>query len=99
MSRPGDDSFVEQVMRGIERQRRLLPVTVLALLLGVLVLSLPALVVLRARGVLMAFAALAGAAAGEAVSATLDNVVFWSAVGIAALWLAWLGIRWARAER
>ncbi len=90
MSSPSDDRFADRVMDGVARQERRLPAVVVALCAAVLVLAVPAVVALTARPGLEAVVALGVVAAREVIGGLLDNPVFWTAVGLGVVWLAWL---------
>ncbi len=90
MSAPPEDRFADRVMDRLARQERRLPAVVAALCAAVLVLAVPALVALAARPGLEALVALGAVAAREVIGGLLDNPVFWTAVGLGVVWLAWL---------
>ena len=91
MSAPTSSArFVDQVMRGVERQERRLPRVAAALLALALVLAVPAVVVLRAGSAVRVVVDLGLALVNEVLGAVADNPIFWIGVGVTALWLGWL---------
>ena len=87
---PPDSEFVDSVMARVARQERRLPLVAAVLALTVLVLAVPALLALVVPAALAGARSLAFAGLREALSAGSDNPITWTAIGLAALWLAWL---------
>ena len=91
MSAPTSSArFVDQVMRGVERQERRLPRVAVALLALALVLAVPAVVVLRAGSAVRVVVDLGLALVNEVLAAVVDNPLFWIGVAVTVLWLGWL---------